>query len=309
MKTVSLLFAVLMAACVPAFAADTPAPGNPYAMSIAPAERFDAGVLSVERFGSGGRPLVLIPGLASGAWAWQDAVRTFSGKHAVYVVTLPGFDGRAPIDGNVMDAARDSLRTLITSRKLDKPVLIGHSLGGTLAFAFAEDTPQLVGGVVAIDGLPVFPGMENMPPEMRAQAAAQFRTRLASVDKNAFAGQQKAYMQTVGVLDMSKGEALAQLSAKSDPAGVARAAADDMALDLRPGLSKITAPVLLVSPYYAPDATQFGMTEEAKTAYYKSLVNGAPKVEVVSIAPSRHFVMFDQPQQLADTINRFLSKL
>ena len=309
MKTVSLLFAVLMAACVPAFAADTAAPANPYAMSIAPAERFEAGVLQVERFGSGGRPLILIPGLASGSWAWQDMVRSFSGTHAVYVVTLPGFDGRPPVEGNVMDAARDSLRTLIASRKLDKPVLIGHSLGGTLSFAFAEDAPQLVGGVVAIDGLPVFPGMETMPAEMRSQAASQFRTRLASVDKNTFVTQQKAYMQTVGVLDMSKGEALAQLSARSDPAGVARAAADDMALDLRPGLSKITAPVLLVSPYYEPDATQFGMTEESKTAYYKSLVNGVPKVEVVSISPSRHFVMFDQPQQLADTINRFLSKL
>jgi pimeloyl-ACP methyl ester carboxylesterase len=309
MKSLSLLFALLMAACVPAFAADAPPSSNPYVMSIAPAERFDAGVLSVQRFGSGGRPLILIPGLASGAWAWQDMVRSFSGKHAVYVVTLPGFDGRAPIEGNVMDAARDSLRELITRRKLDKPVLIGHSLGGTLSFAFAEDAPQLVGGVVAIDGLPVFPGTENMPPEMRAQAAAQFRARLASADKNAFAAQQKGFMQTAGVLDMNKGEALAQLSANSDPVGVARAAADDMALDLRPGLAKITAPVLLVSPFYEPDAAQFGMTEASKTAYYKSLVSGVPNVDVVSIAPARHFVMFDQPQQLADAINRFLSKL
>jgi pimeloyl-ACP methyl ester carboxylesterase len=309
MKSVSLLFAVLMAACMPAFAADAPASSNPYAMSIAPAERFDACVLSVQRFGSGGRPLILIPGLASGAWAWQDMVRGLSGTHAVYVVTLPGFDGRAPIEGNVMDAARDSLRQLIASRKLDKPVLIGHSLGGTLSFAFAEDAPQLVGGVVAIDGLPVFPGMENMTPEMRARAAAQFRDRLTPVDKTAFAAQQKAFMQTIGVLDMNKGEALAQLSAKSDPAGVARAAADDMSLDLRPGLPKITAPVLLVSPFYEPDLAQFGMTEESKTAYYKSLVNGVPNVEVVSIGPARHFVMFDQPQRLAESINRFLSKL
>jgi pimeloyl-ACP methyl ester carboxylesterase len=148
-----------------------------------------------------------------------------------------------------------------------------------------------------------------MPPEMRAQAAAQFRARLASSDKNAFAAQQKGFMQTAGVLDMNKGEALARLSANSDPVGVARAAADDMALDLRPGLAKITAPVLLVSPFYEPDAAQFGMTEASKTAYYKSLVNGLPNVEVVSIAPARHFAMFDQPQQLADAINRFLSKL
>lgn len=307
MKPISLLFAAMMAACVPAFAAEPPA--NPYAMSIAPAEKFDAGVLSVERFGSGGRPLILIPGLASGAWAWQDMVRSFSGSHAVYVVTLPGFDGRAPIQGNVMTAAEASLRELITSRKLDKPVLIGHSLGGTLSLKVAEDAPELVGGVVSVDGLPVFPGTEDMPAAMREQAAAQFRARLAAADKNAFAGQQKVYMQTVGVLDMSKGEALAQLASRSDPTAVANAAADDLALDLRPGLSKITAPVLVVSPYFAPDASQLNLTEQAKTDYYKSLLQGAPHVEVVSISPSRHFVMFDQPQRLVDTIKTFLSKL
>jgi pimeloyl-ACP methyl ester carboxylesterase len=309
MNKASLLFAFALAACAPAFSADAPATPNRFAATITPAERFEVGALLVERHGSGGRPLVLIPGLASGSWAWQDTVRAFSGKQAVYVVTLPGFDGRAPAEGNVMDAARKALRELITSRKLNKPVLVGHSLGGTLAIAVAEDAPDLVGGVIAVDGLPVMPGTEDTPPAVRAQMAGQIKARMAAADAAAFAQQQHQYMHTIGVLDMSKGDALAELSGRSDPASVASAAAEDIALDLRPGLSHITAPVLVVAPFFEADAAQYGMTESSKAEYYKSLMEGAPKVEVVTISPSRHFIMFDQPQKLVDTIRGFVSKL
>lgn len=309
MKTVSLLFAAILVACAPAIAAEPDASANPYALTIPAAETFDVGALQVQRFGSGDRPLILIPGLGSGAWAFQDLVRGFSGQHAVYVVTLPGFDGRKPIDGNVMDASRTAVRELITSRKLDKPILIGHSLGGTLSFAIAEDAPQLIGGVVAIDGLPVFPGTEGMPPAMRPAAAERMRAQLAAADPGSFQKQQVAYMRTVGVLDIGMADKLGGLQARTDQGAFARAAADDFALDLRAGLPKITAPVLVVSPFFEADGAQLKMSETDKTDYYKSLVAGAPKVEVVSISPSRHFVQFDQPEQLADTINEFLSKL
>lgn len=309
MKTVSLLFAAMLAACAPAFAAEPAAAQNPYALTIPAAEKFEVGALEVQRFGSGGRPLILIPGLGSGAWAFQDLARSLSGKHAVYVVTLPGFDGRKLIEGNIMDASRSAVRDLITSRKLDKPVLIGHSLGGTLSFAIAEESPQLIGGVIALDGLPVFPGTEGMPPAMRPQAAERMRAQMAAGDPATFQKQQVSYMRTVGVLDIGMAEQLGQLQARTDQGAFARAAADDFALDLRAGLPKITAPVLVVSPFYEADAAQMKMTEADKTGYYQSLMAGTPKLEVVSISPSRHFVQFDQPEQLAETINAFLSKL
>ena len=61
--------------------------------------------------------------------------------------------------------------------------------------------------------------------------------------------------------------------------------------------------------YVEPDAAQMGMTQERKTAYYTSLMAGTPKLQVVSIAPSRHFVMFDQPQMLADALRAYLKSL
>lgn len=305
----SLLFALSCALCTPAFAAGQPEPPNRFAATIVPAERFETGALLVERHGKGGRPLVLVPGLASGAWAWQDMVREFSATHTVYVVTLPGFDGRPPVAGDPVDAARESLRQLIESRKLDKPVLIGHSLGGTLALAVAQDAPALVGGVVAVDGLPVFPGTEETPPVQRPELAQRMKAQAASVDGAAFADYQQRYMRTIGVLDMPKADELARLTAKSDPAAVAQYIADTLALDLRPGLARITAPVLVVAPYFQPDAMQQEQSQQAKIDYYKTLLAGTPKLEVIGIAPSRHFVMFDQPRQLADAIRRYLATL
>ncbi|MFC5462854.1 alpha/beta fold hydrolase [Massilia niabensis] len=151
----SLLFALCLAAGLPALAAGQPAAPNPpdpanrfAAAAAAPAERFELKGMLVERHGSGGlRALILIPGLASGSWVWQETAREFAGSHTVYVVTLPGFDGRPAAEGNPLEAARVALLELVASRRLVKPVLVGHSLGGTLAIDLAASEPGRIGGV------------------------------------------------------------------------------------------------------------------------------------------------------------------
>lgn len=305
----ALLFALALGACAPSFAADTAPMENRFAASIAPAERFEVGSMLVERHGQRGTPLILIPGLGSGAWAWQGLVREFSGEHVVYVVTLAGFDGRAPVAGRTLDNARQALRQLIVSRKLDRPVLVGHSLGAALSIAFAEQNSDLIRGVFAIDGLPVFPGTEDTPAAQRAQIAAGIKTRMAGASKEMFALQQQQYMRGVGVTDMARADELAKLSARSDPAAMIDAMGELFELDLRPGLPNIKVPVLLVAPYFEPDSSQTGTTREMKTEYYTQLMAGTPKLQVLSIAPARHFVMFDQPQMLADALRTYLKSL
>jgi pimeloyl-ACP methyl ester carboxylesterase len=78
---------------------------------------------------------------------------------------------------------------------------------------------------------------------------------------------------------------------------------------MRPGLAAIKVPVLVIAPYFDPDASQRGLTRDMATAYYTSLMAGTSKLQVVSIAPSRHFVMFDQPEMLADTVRAWLQSL
>ena len=307
----SLLLALALGAAAPVMAqtpAAAPAATSRYAATIQPAEQFESGALLVERHGTRGRPLILIPGLASGPWVWQQTIRQFKEDHTIYVVTLPGFDGRAAPQGAPFDSARAALRELIATRKLNKPVLIGHSLGGTLALAVAADLGAGVGGVVAIDGLPVFPGTENMPPEARPQAAVNVRTRMATARPDAFADEQRQYMRGQGVLDIGKADAITPLLLRSDREAVGAYVADLLALDLRPELPRISAPVLVIAPYYEYDAMQDGMNMASKVEHYRSLLEGAPTVEVAPIAPARHFVMIDQPLALAGQLKRFLDR-
>jgi pimeloyl-ACP methyl ester carboxylesterase len=305
---------VAMLSAHPSRAAETGAPQpNRFAASIAPAERFEVDGVLVEQYGnkagSKGRPLVLIPGLATGGWVWQETVRAFSGDHAVYVLTLPGFDGRPAAPANAFASARAALEKLIEQRRLDKPVIVGHSLGATMAIAVAEDKPAQVGGVVAIDGLPVMPGTETLPAAERSRYAAGMKARLAGQNQAIFAAQQQGYMRTIGAVDMGKADDLALLTGRSDPASVGQYAADVLELDLRPGLKAIQAPVLVISPFFEPDAGQQGLTANAKAEYYRSLLDGAPKVAVVTVSPARHFAMIDQPQQVNDAIRKYLAGL
>ena len=309
---VFVAIAVALLSSGPLRAAETAAPpANRFAATIAPAERFEIDGVLVERHGSKGRPLILIPGLASGGWVWQETVRAFSGERAVYVLTLPGFDGRPAAGATPFATAQAAVAKLITQRRLDKPVIVGHSLGATMAIALAEEQPAAIGGVVAIDGLPVFPGTENMAPAQRLAMADGMKARIAGAKPDAFASQQQAYMRAVGVVDMSKADDLAKLTGRSDPASVAQYMADDLKLDLRPGLKSIQGPLLLIAPWFDLDNTVQGqtITEDNKRDYYRSLMAGTPKLEVVTVAPARHFAMIDQPQAVNDAIRAYLARL
>jgi pimeloyl-ACP methyl ester carboxylesterase len=317
----TVLFSFLLAAA-PAFAAGAaqapPAPQaqaaaqapNRFAPAIAPAERFEIKGMLVERHGGGGRPLVLVPGLATGGWVWQETVRAFSKDHAVYVVTLPGFDGRPAVEGNPFDTAREAVKELIVSRRLAKPVLVGHSLGATLAIALAEELPERIGGVVAIDGLPVMPRTEDLPAGQRAAMAEGVRRQMAALEPAAFAAQQAQYMRRIGTVDMGKADDLAQLTGRSDPAAVAGYMAAVLALDLRPGLAKIGAPVLVLAPWYGPDsAAPGGISASDKVAYYRELMTGTSRLDVLPIDNARHFAMIDQPAAVNEALRTFLKKL
>jgi pimeloyl-ACP methyl ester carboxylesterase len=306
MKT-TLLFTALLALAAPCFAAEPLA--NRYAATIVPVEKFDSGVLAVEKHGTKGRPLILVPGLVSGAWAWQGVVRDLAPDHVIYVVTLPGFDSRPFTAGKSFDAAKAGLLALIAERKLEHPVLIGHSMGAALSFAVAETAPHAVGGIVAIDGLPVFPGTEDMPPAERAAMAANIKAGMSAADPVAFAKQQQTYMRTSGVRDMAQADQLAQLSARSDPVAAGTYIAEVMALDLRPALNVITVPILVLAPYFDQDPLDSRWTADAKARYYQSLLAGAPRVQVLPVPDARHFIMFDQPQVLNTLLRTYLKAL
>jgi pimeloyl-ACP methyl ester carboxylesterase len=271
------------------------------------------GTLKVERHGDHGRAVILIPGLQGGPWVWQRTIERLQRDHVVYAVTLAGFDGvPAPTDGgNLFDRADASLLQLIGQQKIDKPVLIGHSLGGTLALRFAGEHPELISAVVAVDGLPIFPGMERVSAQQRQAMATQMQQQMAAATPAQFQAQSLGYMQKIGVIDPQLAARYAPMNARSDIKASAQYMAEDLAFDGRPGLKQANVPILEISPYNAPDFSQppMQLSEAQKVAYYQSLLANAPNVKVVSISPSRHFAMLDQPVKFQQVLDDFMRSL
>ena len=277
------------------------------AFGAAPPASFEVGALTVEQTEGKGPPLIFIPGLASGSWTWKAEAKRLSAGHAIYLVTVAGFDGRKAVPGTTLDSLSNDLRTLIESRHLDKPVLVGHSMGGTLAMSFATEHSNLISGVVAVDGLPVFPGTESAGD--RGAFAQRARAQIENQTPEQFAAYQQTYMKQVGSIDEGKAKTIAELSSRSDPRAVGDFAAQLLMLDLRPKLGAIKVPVIEISPFNAPDFAAMGVDEAGKTNYYRMLLGGIERLEVLSVSPARHFVMFDQPEKFAAALDQALAKV
>ena len=271
------------------------------------------GSLKIEKHGDHGSPIVLIPGLGGGPWVWQNTINNLEKNHVVYALTLGGFDGtQVPKQGgNLFDLADQSLGDWLKSAHIGKPILVGHSLGATLALRFAGEHPELIAGVVAVDGLPLFPGMDRISDEQRKTMAGKMQEHMAAFTPEQFKAEQLSYMRQTGMIDQEQAEHYAFLNARSDIKATAQYMAEDLASDLRPGLKNATVPILEISPYKESDFSSgpTAMSEQQKADYYKSLLANAPNAKVVSISPARHFVMLDQPAKFQQTLDEFIKSV
>ena len=301
----SLAFAVSLAALCTAPALAVIPPPAPTSVTT-----FDVGSLHVEQYGSGPKALIFIPGLTCGPWEWSGEIAHFAPSYTIYALTLPGFDGQPPISGPLFSTTTADFWTFLQEKHIVKPVVIGHSLGGTMGFMLAEQHPELLGGVIALDGLPILPGFNFMTPAQRQAIASRTQAQFARDTQAKFAAYERNNAVPPMVTSPADANAIAALVAKSDPAASGRWLAEDMVLDLRPALPKATVSILLIAPFdVSVDGRYHLTTPDAKRAYYASLVRSAPNLQIVMIDHSRHFAMYDQPQAVTDDITQFLAKV
>jgi pimeloyl-ACP methyl ester carboxylesterase len=102
----------------------------------------------------GGEPAILaLHGLASNARWWDLVARRLVPAHRLIAVDLPGHGlSDRPGTGYDFDTVSGDLAALLASVHPEPMVVVGHSWGATVALTFAVDHPDLVLGVVCIDG-------------------------------------------------------------------------------------------------------------------------------------------------------------
>lgn len=100
-----------------------------------------------------GVPILLIHGSNGSLQVWEGWARELGSSARVISVDLPGhgLTGTWPRDEYTVEAYADFIEVLIDNLHLDKVVLVGHSLGGAVAWTFAATRPDRVIQLVLID--------------------------------------------------------------------------------------------------------------------------------------------------------------
>jgi N-formylmaleamate deformylase len=257
--------------------------------SGASAQPFSSDRISVVVQGSG-PDVVLIPGLTASRDMWRATVAAVPG-YRYHLIQVNGFSGTragANAEGPVVEPVAAEIGRYIASGRLDRPALIGHSMGGTLAMMIAARQPRLAGRVMVVDMLPQPAGLFGGS----AAGLGSLADRLASTP-----GGRRLLGSLVGQFGADTP------GRESDPDVVARATHDLARTDLAPELPAITAPMTVL--FATPGASS---PEHRRIVQnYRFSYAGAKTAKLRPIGESGHMIMYDQPARFADEVKRFLA--
>jgi len=252
-----------------------------------------------------GPDVLLIPGLACSRAVWDATVAHLAGRYRLHLVQLAGFAGspaRANAQGAILQPTVEALDAYIKTNQLQKPLVIGHSLGGLLGLMLAWQHPEDTGKLMIVDSLPFFSAIFGAADAAAAQPqAAAMRDSTLNETQDAYAQGEKDFLPTL-VKSPAGLKAVTAWAVASDKSVVARAIYEDMTTDLRPRLREIKTPVTVLYPW---DPTA-GMSQAAVDEFYHHNFAPLPNQTLVCIDNSRHFIMLDQPEAFAAQVDNFL---
>ncbi|MCE9668892.1 alpha/beta hydrolase [Myxococcus stipitatus] len=258
----------------------------------------------VKRSGKG-RPVLFIPGLASSGEVWDETLAHLQGQYDCHVFTLAGFAGQPAIPAPILPTVRRALADYIRAQGLQKPIIVAHSLGGFLALGLAADAPELVGGLFIVDGLPFLPATmdPNATPESMRPHAEQFRTqaRARTAEQRALAS--RTYLSN-DIADPAKVDIAVRWGVDSDAETVAQAYYELVTTDLRPELSRITAPTFVLGSWTRLKGL---VPREVVEAVFRDQFKNLPTARVELHDTARHFIMWDDPTGFFQKLDGFLA--
>lgn len=272
------------------------APGLAHA---APTTRF-----TIEVRGKG-PDVILIPGLASSRAVWEPTAKALEGRYRLHIVQVNGFAGspaEANAQGPIVDGMVEELAVYIANSKLDRPAVIGHSMGGFTGLALASRHPDSLGRLMIVDALPFFSVLINAPDAKAAEPmAAQVRSSFATMTDADMLATQTRTMKNLVKDEQGRKDAVAW-SMASDRQVVGQVTYEVMTSDLRGELGEIQTPVTVL---YAKDPSM-GFLGNFVGGLYKDNYAGLKGVKVVEIDGALHFIMIDQPEAFLRQVETFL---
>ena len=240
--------------------------------------------LTYERRGTG-TPMVLLHGFPLDHQIWEDVVPLLADSFELIIPDLRGFGGSSTVDSfYAMEDFAADIAALLDQLEIQKAAIVGHSMGGYVALAFARLYPERVTGLGLISSQVLADAPDRK--EGRYKSAAEV------ADKGI--GSVVAAMTTKFTSDARLQDVAKQVMEQQQPAayiGALKAMAERV--DSSPLLSSLDFPVVLVHG----DADALIPIDRAREV--KAAVQGAHLVE---ISGAGHMPMMEAPQKTAEAL-------
>ena len=282
-------------------------------------------------WGGSGRPLVLLAGGGDTAHVFDDFAPKLTASFHVYGITRRGFgeSGFSP-KGYGADRLGDDVLAVLDALKLEKPVLVGHSLGGEELSSVATRYPNRVAGLVYLEAAYPYAFDNGKGPTMREfqnlkkvapQAPPPSGSALAS-----FSALQQACLRALG-FTYPEGELRQQFTTTPEGrVGKERDfPGDAVMLEGMKKYSNILVPALVIfaiphapakwmsdstDPKVREAAKAFDTAEDALTAKQaKIFEEGVPTAHVVRLPGADHYVYLSNETDVLREMKSFLSTL
>jgi non-heme chloroperoxidase len=288
--------------------------------------------LEVLDWGGSGRPVVLLTGMGNNAHVFDKFAPKLTASYHLYGITRRGFGASSHPDPTTANYAADRLGddvlAVIDSLKLNRPVLVGHSLGGEEMSSVGSRHPEKVSGLVYLDagyGYAYYDrsrgdiivdmnvlqqDLKLLNPGNTLQQPASLIKELLETDLPALEKDLRRLQETA----TSKAPVLADPQSSMPPLGQAVLAGMQKYTDMRVPILAIFALPHDFGPTFLKDDPAARATAEAKDlastgAQAKAFEDGIPSARVVRLAHADHYVFRSNEADVLREINDFVGKL
>jgi len=108
----------------------------------------------------GATPLILLHSGGSTRSTWDDVAPAFATTHHVHALDMRGYGDSDRPGAYSFELMRDDVLAVLDQIGADQVHLIGHSLGGTVAWLVAEEQPARIARMVVEDTVPAKPPVD-----------------------------------------------------------------------------------------------------------------------------------------------------
>ena len=252
-------------------------------------ESTDGAPISYRVQGEGDPALVFVHGWLANQGFWDAQREFFAQTHKVVTLDLAGH-GTSGQDRQTwsIEAFGDDVVAVLSALKIEKAILIGHAMGGSVALDAASKLPEKVIGIIGVDALQDF---ELVPtPEQQEQILAKLQENYADLRTRSIQSMLSREADPVLVEKITT-----DMSSVPEEIGIATMQAS-LAYKLIPVVQSLSAPIRCINSDAVPPKIQ------ENQQYARSY-------EIMLVPGSKHLFFLESPDEFNSILANVLQEI